>query len=401
MKQAKGWPWVALGDVVEFPGAGVPVADCTTLHPVLTFKGLQRTGELRFDDPPTDQEVSKNSMVLLRAGDTVATNQGHTIGWILKKVGYIPPLDPFPVAASTLQVFRPRSDSLAPRYLFHYLAWTDTYRRVADIAGSRSSFTAKMFAAVPVLLPPLAEQKRIAGILDAADTLRTKRREALAQLDTLIQSTLLHMFGDPVTNPKGLEVELLGELIAMGPQNGLYKPERNYGSGVRILRIDGFYGGAVNDLSTLKRVGVSEQEIQKYGLLESDIVINRVNSRSHLGKSALIPDLGGEPVVFESNMMRLTVDSTRVSPFFMIHFLQTSFIRNQILRSAKDSINQASINQGDVRELRILIPSGDSQRHFVSIAESIEQQKASQRAHLAELDTLFASLQSRVFRGDL
>ena len=52
-------------------------------------------------------------------------------------------------------------------------------------------------------LPPLDEQKRIAGILDAADALRAKRREALAQLDTLLQSTFLDMFGDPVTNPWG------------------------------------------------------------------------------------------------------------------------------------------------------------------------------------------------------
>ena len=50
-------------------------------------------------------------------------------------------------------------------------------------------------------LPPLAEQKRIAGILDAADALRAKRREALAQLNTLLQSIFLDMFGDPVTNP--------------------------------------------------------------------------------------------------------------------------------------------------------------------------------------------------------
>ena len=55
-------------------------------------------------------------------------------------------------------------------------------------------------------LPPLDEQKRIAGILDAADALRAKRREALGQLDTLLQSTFLDMFGDPVTNPMGWEI---------------------------------------------------------------------------------------------------------------------------------------------------------------------------------------------------
>ena len=65
------------------------------------------------------------------------------------------------------------------------------------------------FLATTIPLPPLAEQKRIAGILDAADALRAKRREALAQLDTLLQSTFLDMFGDPVTNPMGLPRETL------------------------------------------------------------------------------------------------------------------------------------------------------------------------------------------------
>ena len=47
------------------------------------------------------------------------------------------------------------------------------------------------------------------------------------------------------------------------------------------------------------------------------------------------------------------------------------------------------------------LPPLAEQRGFATIVESVEQQKASQRAHLAELDTLFASLQSRAFRGDL
>ena len=46
-------------------------------------------------------------------------------------------------------------------------------------------------------------------------------------------------------------------------------------------------------------------------------------------------------------------------------------------------------------------PPLDLQCRFAAIVESIERQKASQRAHLAELDILFASLQSRAFRGDL
>ena len=84
-------------------------------------------------------------------------------------------------------------------YLFHFLRTPET----VDLATSRSSganlprLSPKQLASFQVPLPPLAEQKRIAGILDAADALRAKRREALAQLDTLLQSTFLDMFGDP------------------------------------------------------------------------------------------------------------------------------------------------------------------------------------------------------------
>jgi type I restriction enzyme S subunit len=56
---------------------------------------------------------------------------------------------------------------------------------------------------------------------------------------------------------------------------------------------------------------------------------------------------------------------------------------------------------GRLKELRIPLPPLDLQHRFAAIVESVEQQKASQRAHLDELDTLFASLQSRAFRGDL
>ena len=56
------------------------------------------------------------------------------------------------------------------------------------------------------------------------EALRVKRRAALASLDTLTESMFLELFGDPTTNPKGWPRMTLGELITIGPQNGLYKP---------------------------------------------------------------------------------------------------------------------------------------------------------------------------------
>ena len=76
------------------------------------------------------------------------------------------------------------------------------------------------------------------------------------------------------------------------------------------------------------------------------------------------------------------------------------FFRDILERKAPQSA-QKNINLKILRGLPVPVPSDDLQRLFAAIVQSVEQQKASQRAHLDELDTLFASLQSRAFRGDL
>ena len=72
--------------------------------------------------------------------------------------------------------------------------------------STRAKLTKASASKILIPLPHKTEQKRIVAILDAADALRAKRRESLAQLDNLLQSTFLYMFGDPVINPMGWKV---------------------------------------------------------------------------------------------------------------------------------------------------------------------------------------------------
>ena len=267
-------------------------------------------------------------------------------------------------------------------------------------AVNQASVSIGDLKAIPVALPPLPEQRRIAEVLDRAEALRAKRRAALAQLDTLTQAIFLDMFGDPATNPKGWPKKMLAELISVGPQNGLYKPVGDYGSGTPILRIDAFYDGMVTKLASLKRVRISDEEQTLYGLHPGEIVINRVNSREYLGKSAVIPVLS-EPTVFESNVMRFDVYREAVDPGFLIQYLQTGFVREHILRSAKDAINQSSINQQDVKALPVFVPPMAVQQLFTRRLDSTARLDATHRDSLTELNALFASLQHRAFRGEL
>lgn len=305
--------------------------------------------------------------------------------------------------STEFHVIRARPERADNRYLVHYLRQDrvrlEGEQRMTGSAGQRR-VPESFLADLKIPLPSLSEQRRIADILDKADALRAKRRVALAQLDALAQSIFLDTFGDPASNPKGWEQCSLGELITLGPQNGLYKPADDYGAGTPILRIDAFYDGVVTSIGSLKRVRLSEREISLYRLHESEIVINRVNSPEYLGKSAIVPALG-EPTVFESNMMRFDVSRDRLEPDYLIAFLQTRFVRGHINRSAKDAVNQSSINQQDVKAIPLLLPPIKLQRVFRERLTECKNVRLLHEKSSHALDEMFVALQHRAFNGEL
>src|SRR5207247_1169498 len=107
--------------------------------------------------------------------------------------------------------------------------------------------------------------------------------------------------------PKTWKAVNLGDVLSEEPRNGLYKHSSAYGDGTPILRIDDFSNDGDVVTSAPKRVALTEEEKNAFALRPGDLVTNRVNSLSHLGKTALVGD-PPEWLVFESNMMRFRVD---------------------------------------------------------------------------------------------
>lgn len=295
---------------------------------------------------------------------------------------------------SHLAVVIPNQERLLSEYLYY---WSLSYdpRNQAQTT-SLPSLPLSLIKAASIPVPPLPEQRRIVDLLSRAEGIVRLRREAKKCAAELIPALFLDMFGDPVANSKGWPVVRLGELIADGPQNGLYKHSSLYGGGTPILRIDAFYDGQVSDLKTLKRLRATEAERNKFRLKSRDIVINRVNSVEYLGKSAIIPPLG-EEMVFESNMMRLAVDETRVMPEYVIEFLQTGFAKAHFLANAKHAINQSSINQQDVTSLGITVPPLGLQQNFAERVEQIRSIQSQQSAATAKAQAVFDALLARCF----
>ena len=244
-----------------------------------------------------------------------------------------------------------------------------------------------------------AEQKQISTTLSRVTELISLRKQQLSKLDELIKARFVEMFGDSVANTKNFPSTTLETVMTVFPQNGLYKPQTDYvqdDTGIPILRIDAFYNGKVTNWNTLKRLICSETEIDRYLLKENDIVINRVNSIEYLGKCAHIVGLK-EKTVFESNMMRFHMDEKKVNAVYVTEVLCTEDIYRQILRRAKKSVNQASINQEDVKSLEILVPPLSLQNQFAAFVERVDQQKQTVQQSLEKLELMKKALMQEYF----
>ncbi|WP_154641157.1 restriction endonuclease subunit S [Burkholderia cenocepacia] len=290
-----------------------------------------------------------------------------------------------------------RAEPLWFGYWLRRLHSTGYFKANATQWVSQAAYRTTDLCKLELNLPPIAEQRRIVDLLSRAEGIVRLRREAQAKAQAIIPALFVDMFGDAATNTKGWPKCPLGELICSGPTNGLYKHKSLYGRGTPILRIDAFYSGKVKDLNALKRVELeSDIELKRFEVEQGDIVINRVNSPEYLGKSAIIPELP-EPIVFESNMMRLSVNRARVLPEFVIAQLQQPAARNHFLANAKHAINQSSINQQDVKSLPMIVPPIAVQAKFVEWSTNANSILMQQEEALLTAEQTFASILARSF----
>ena len=203
--------------------------------------------------------------------------------------------------------------------------------------------------------------------------------------------------------PKGWGWASLDALIDDGPQNGLYLPANLYGQGCPILRIDDFQAHWVRPRNQLNLVKAEGETEATYALRYGDLIVNRVNSMTHLGKSLIVGDeLVG--VLFESNMMRASL-SGAVDAKYVGLYLGAEVGRKRLIRDAKWAVNQASINQQDVKKIPVPLPPVVEQREIVdtvlSALSGIEAQAAAIGTSLKQAAAQRKNILKAAFSGQL
>jgi len=309
----------------------------------------------------------------------------------------------FGFGSTEFHVVRPDAEHLDHRFLLHILRSpefrAEGQRRMTGSAGQRrvpSSFLSTF--AIP--LPTLAEQRRIAAILDQADALRAKRREALAELDKLTQSIFIEMFGDPGGNPLGWLEGTLSELIVDKPNNGIFKKNEDYGEGIPVVWVEELFRGNAINLSKSRRLLPTPKEVEQYGLKNGDVLFCRSSLKlAGVGYNNVYLGVDNK-ALFECHVIRVSPDKSRVVPEFLNYILRIPSQRQKLFKFAK-TVTMSTIDQEGLLKVSLPIPPMELQIAFVKRLNAIDRIRATHSEASSELETLFSSLQHRAFRGEL
>ena len=367
-KKAGDYPFAKVGDISRLARSG-------------------RSRLLSADNYIDQDELSNFGGRTIPEGSIVFAKIGEAIRQNFRAIVATPCLVDNNVMAIT-----PNQNLLDSNYAYH-LTRSINFYALAD-ATTVPSIRKTTLARVEIPLPSLGEQRRIAEVLDRADALRAKRRQSITLLDDLARSLFLDMFGDPASNPQEWPVHTIGDLLESA-NYGTSEKSSTVGE-IPVLRMGNITSDGRVILNDLKYMSGDIDD--RHMVRTSDILFNRTNSADLVGKTALYK--GSEPMAYAGYLVRIRTNSNS-TPEYVSSFLNTAYAKRVLRGMCKSIVGMANINAKELQAIRIAQPPLVLQHEFASRTNIIDAARSTHAVHLAHLDALFASLQSRAFRGEL
>jgi len=376
------WPAITLGEVVDIIAGQHIEASLYSSEPA---GSPYLTGPADFgENHPRVTKWTNSPKVFAKSSDVLVTVKGAGVGKSNLACDA--------AIGRQLMALRPREARICQFFLYHFIRFKESaIARLADGATVPGLGKADL-KGLEIPLPPLDEQKRIAAILDKADALRRKRRQALALLDSLTQSIFLEMFGDPVSNPKGWEWRKLGEIGSLDRGVSKHRPRndpRLLGGKYPLIQTGDVAnsGGYINIFSsTYSDFGKAQSKLWPEGTLCITIAAN-------IGEAAILTF----PACFPDSVVGFSSEIPGLSQYVRVWI---GFLKENLEKMAP-AVAQKNINLAILRGLDIPVPPRESLFEFNSnLGKRLIEQKMS-LFQAQQLDFLFASLQHRAFTGQL
>ena len=396
-----------LGNVAEYIG-GVTFTPEDKVDPTATdaiiclrTKNIQTTLD-ESDIIAIPRTIVKRQEQFVRPGDILVSSANS---WnLVAKCCFIHNLTYDATAGGFISILRARDEFTDPRYLYFWLASDVTQTRARACARqttNSANLSREQFLDLELPLPPLAEQRRIAAILDKADALRRKRQEAIALTEQLLRSTFLEMFGDP--SDAGWPFTTVTKLacgegaIRTGPFGSQLLHSEFVDEGVAVLGIDNV---VENDFRWGERRFITEEKfevLRRYAVHPGDVLITIMGT---CGRCAIVPD-DIPAAINTKHLCCITLAPERCTPEFLhAYFLFHPVARTYLAHSAKGAIMDG-LNMGIIKDLPVPIVPLNLQLRFGQAARRITLIRRELESHARQSDRLFNSLTHRAFTGQL
>lgn len=394
------WPNVALNEIAKINPKGPSKNELSPdeLVDFVPMAFVSETGRMQPDGQRPYAEVSK--------GYTAFKDKDVLLAKITpcfenNKIAQASVATPYAFGSTEFHVIRRDVECLDEGYLTHFLR-QDRIRKAGERrmtgSGGQRRVPKAFLENLKIPLPPLEEQKRIAGILDQADALRRLRTRALDTLNTLGQAIFHEMFGDiekafewPTT-----EIGNLTEHAQIGAVRGA--KDMGDDKPVDYLRMDAIGNDGSLSLNGLRRVEASQSDLKKYSLLTGDFLLNTRNSKELVGKSAVFR--GRFSGIYNNNILRCRFNDPKFG-FFLDAYLRTRAGKSQLSNIKSGTTSVFAIYQKAFMGLPVPVPPKDLTEGYSQRLGRLSECKKHYEALLTKQETLFASLQHRAFRGEL
>lgn len=348
-----------------------------------------KSGELRetvinkTSEHVTETALKESSIKLVPAGAILLAMYGATVG----RLGILG------IEATTNQavchiVPDPRIAEI--RYIFHAISHQVPSLIAKGVGGAQPNINQAIIRDVAIPLPPIPEQRHIAAILDQADALRVQRREALGQLDSLMQSIFIEMFGEHANFP----IYSLNELCDL-ITDGTHQTPEYAEKGITFLSAKNVTSGYI-DWKNIKYIPES-LHIELHRRLAPKLNDILLAKNGTTGVAALVDRECVFDVYVSLALLRPKKD---MLPIYLLGAINSPLCTKQF-KGALKGIGVPNLHLKEIRSSKVPKPPLENQREFSRRIEAINMLKIQHRTSLMELDNLFASLQHRAFRGEL
>lgn len=313
------------------------------------------------------------------------------------KIGQVHTTSPVAYGSTEFHIVRAKPNVADARYLHHYLRqpWVRVAgeKRMTGSGGQRRVPLA-FFAELPLPLPQIEEQRRIAAILDAAGEVRAKRRESLAHAELLRTAFVARL------RYRSKSQVRLGDVAEV--QGGLQVSRRRLSNPLEVpyLRVANVFRGRM-ELAEVKTMMVTPAELQRTALIEGDLLF--VEGHGNEREVGRVGRWAGEVplAVHQNHLIRVRLHRNDLPSELVEALLNDQAGRVQLQRASRTTSGLHTISTSDVRSLTLPVPTPEDLAAFSALTSALGALNTLGAKFRAAADELMASLQQRAFRGEL